>query len=54
MDDDTTGINLELTATELQIVRTALRLLLSSLSREEADELDVVRAVLDKVERLVA
>lgn len=54
MDDATAPTTLELTPTELQIVRTALRLLLSSLSREEADELDVVRAVLDKVERLVA
>jgi hypothetical protein len=52
MDDTTPPLTLQLTSTELQVVRTALRLLFSSLGRDEADELEDVRAVLDKVERL--
>jgi hypothetical protein len=54
MDDTTAPITLELSPTELQLARTALRLLFSSLGREEADELEEVRALLEKIERLAA
>ena len=52
MDDATAPLTLELTLNELQLARTALRLLLSSLGREEADELEEVRALLERIERL--
>jgi hypothetical protein len=52
MNDDTASITMEFTPTELQVVRTALRLLFSSLGREEADELEEVRALLQRVEQM--
>lgn len=42
----------ELTADELELVRTALRLLRSALGREEADELGEVRALLARLEAI--
>jgi hypothetical protein len=43
------AIQLDLAPDELELVRTALRLLLSTLSREEADEMDEVRALLARL-----
>src|SRR5262245_13190280 len=54
MTDDTASISLELSPNEFQLVRTALRLLLSSLGREEADELEDVRALLQRIEQIAA
>jgi hypothetical protein len=49
----TTGqpVNLELSADEFELVLTALRVLLSTLGREEADELEEVRALVGRLER---
>ena len=52
MDD--TNVTLEMTASELELVRTALRLLLSTLGREEAEELEAVQALLSKIDRRAA
>jgi hypothetical protein len=43
-------VTLELTADELQLVRTALQLLRSTLGRQEADELAEIRALLTRLE----
>ena len=43
-------VTLELTADELQLVRTALQLLRSTLGRQEADELHEVRLLLARLE----
>jgi len=50
MTDDA-PIRLELSQDEFDIVRTALQLLLSTLGREEAEELEQVRALLGRLER---
>jgi hypothetical protein len=54
MADDAAGASaattLEFTRGELELVRAALRLLLSTLGREEADELADVQAILARVE----
>jgi len=42
-------VELELSPDEFELVRTALRLLLSTLGREEADELEEVRALLARL-----
>lgn len=42
----------ELTADELDLVRTALRLLRSTLGRDEASELEEVRMLLERFETL--
>ena len=42
-------IEVRLTPDELELTRTALRLLLSTLGREEADEIDAVQALLAKL-----
>ena len=52
MNDDTAPVSLELSQNEFQLVRTALRLLLDSLGREEADELEDVRALLERIEQM--
>jgi Arc/MetJ-type ribon-helix-helix transcriptional regulator len=44
------GIELHLSPSEIELVRAALRLLLSTLGREEADELAEVQALLRKLE----
>ncbi len=44
MNDDGV-VRLEMSTDELELVRTALRLLLSTLGREEAEELEDVRVV---------
>jgi hypothetical protein len=44
------GITLELSDDDFQLVLTALRLLLSTLGREEADELEQVRALVQRLE----
>ncbi len=49
-----TKVTLELTADELQLVRTALQLLRSTLGRQEAEELDEVRSLLTRLEALRA
>jgi hypothetical protein len=49
MDADQAVSKLELTAQELSLVRTALELLLSTLSKEEADELYAVEGLLAKL-----
>ncbi|HEU4671637.1 MAG TPA: hypothetical protein VFS32_01940 [Candidatus Limnocylindrales bacterium] len=41
---------ISLTPAELDLLRTALRLLESALGREEADELDEVKALLARLE----
>lgn len=43
-------IHLDLSAAELDLVRAALRLLLSTLGRDEAEELEEVRALLQRLE----
>lgn len=43
-------VNLSLTPEEAGLVRTALRLLLSMLGRDEADEMAEVKALLRKLE----
>ena len=42
-------IHLELSPDDFQLVVTALRVLLSTLGREEADELEQVRALLGRL-----
>jgi hypothetical protein len=49
LPDASTEIELRLTPDELDLTRTALRVLLSTLGREEADELEAVQAVLAKI-----
>ena len=46
---DPDQVTLELTPSELALVRTALRLLLSTLGREEAEELEEVRDLLGRM-----
>jgi hypothetical protein len=41
---------LTFTTEELALVRTALRLLLSTLGREEADEIRQVQAILERID----
>jgi hypothetical protein len=50
--DETDGerTTIELTRAELEILRTALRLLASTLGREEADELAEVQRLLTRLE----
>jgi len=48
--NETQTVPLPLTADELQLVRTALRLLLSTLGREEAEELKEVQAILARID----
>lgn len=45
-------VAVELTAEELELLRTALRLLRSMLGRDEAAELHKVTALLDSIEQL--
>jgi hypothetical protein len=47
---DIETVELSLTAEQLQLVRTALRLLLSTLGREEADEIRDVQAILERID----
>ena len=46
---DSGKVSLELSAEELALVTTALRLLLSTLGREEAEELEEVRSLLARL-----
>jgi len=48
MSDETT-VRLDLSPNEFELVRTALRLLLSTLGHEEAEELQEVRALLQRL-----
>lgn len=48
MNDDGT-VRLDLSASEFDLVKEALRLLLSTLGREEAEELEEVRALLARL-----
>jgi hypothetical protein len=50
MTDDT-SIRLDLSRDEFELVRTSLRVLLSTLGREEAEELEQVRALLGRIDR---
>jgi hypothetical protein len=43
---------LRLTPSEVELVRAALRMLRNVLGREEADELEAVKALLERLERL--
>jgi hypothetical protein len=47
---ETQTIQLPLTPDELQLVRTALRLLLSTLGRKEAEEMAEVQAILAQID----
>ena len=47
---DMQTVQLSFTAEELQLVRTALGFLLSTLGREEADELAAVQAILARID----
>jgi hypothetical protein len=49
MNDDGV-VRLEVSTGELDLVRTALRLLLSTLGREEAEELEDVRSLLARID----
>jgi hypothetical protein len=40
---------LELTSAEIELIRTALKTLLSALGKEEADEIDEIQAVLARL-----
>ena len=51
MDEQAGGIRLDLTRSELALVRTALELLEDTLGREEAKELDEVQAILARLPR---
>lgn len=53
MGDARSTITIELEPAELELVRNALMLLLSTLGREEADEVAEVKALLDKLPRAV-
>ena len=46
------AITLELNRDDFQLVLTSLRVLLSTLGREEADELEQVRALIERLEPL--
>lgn len=46
MDDDLATATLELTSGEIELIRTALQMLEDTLTREEADELAEVQALL--------
>jgi hypothetical protein len=45
------SLTVELSRDDFQLVLTALRVLLSTLGREEADELEQVRALIGRLER---
>jgi len=47
---ETQTVQLPLTADELLLVRTALRLLLSTLGRDEAEELKEVQVILARID----
>lgn len=47
---ETDRTTVELTSAELELIRTALRLLASTLGREEADELAEVQRLLARLE----
>jgi hypothetical protein len=47
---DAQTVQLSLSTDDLQLVRTALRVLLSTLGREEADELRQVPAILERID----
>jgi hypothetical protein len=54
MDEANPTVSVEFSRSELDLLRTALRLLLSTLGREEADELVEVQALLAKIDRPAA
>ncbi len=45
-------VTLELSPDDFELVRTGLKVLLSTLGREEAEELEQVRALLGRIESL--
>lgn len=47
--DDRETVTLQLTPSELELVRVGLRVVLSTLGREEADELEEVRDLLGRL-----
>ena len=49
MDDATMTVPIQLTANELRLVRTALEMLEDTLGHEEAEELDEVQALLERL-----
>jgi hypothetical protein len=48
--NDDGSVRLDFSADEFQLVKVALRLLLSTLGREEAEELEEVRALLQRLD----
>jgi hypothetical protein len=51
---DPSTIRLELTPSELQLTRAALRLLRNTLGKEEADELEEVQRLLARIDAAAA
>lgn len=49
--EETRTIRLDLTPSEVSLIRTALELLEDTLGREEADELEEVQAILARLPR---
>lgn len=49
MDDTSGTLRLELTLSEVALIRTALELLEHTLGREEAEELEEVQAILRRL-----
>jgi hypothetical protein len=51
MDENATITQLDLTSSELELIRTALEMLEDTLGREEAEELAEVQALLARLPR---
>jgi hypothetical protein len=52
--DDAEATGISFTDSELELVRTALRLLLDTLGHGEAEEIDAVQALLARIDGRVA
>lgn len=50
MRDDPGTVMLQVSGSELQLIRTALQVLLSTLGKEEAEEIDEIQAILARLE----
>jgi hypothetical protein len=54
MDEASPATAIELTTAERDLIRTALRVLIASLGREDADQIDEAQALLAKIDRPAA